>query len=91
CAFCHLAHPKRFRPRPCKSKRSKCKRLAGMLDSVFANDPEQFDEAVSLLSTQGGYLQTVVKSKVRNLQNQDEMETETTATLGLLKPGLLSL
>mmetsp|Transcript_77807 Transcript_77807/g.241796 ORF Transcript_77807/g.241796 Transcript_77807/m.241796 type:complete len:259 (+) Transcript_77807:111-887(+) len=79
CTFCHLDHPKRFRPRPCKSKRNKCKRIAGMLDMVFANDPLQFQEAVDLLSNQRGYLSTVVKSKVRNLTAQAGSDAATGA------------
>merc|ERR1719502_2236232 len=49
CAFCHLAHPRRLRARPCKSKRSKCKRLAGMLDTVLAQDPQQFQKTAATL------------------------------------------
>jgi len=67
CNFCHLLHPKRFRPRPCKSKRSKCKQLAAVLDQVLADDPERFQSVAEQLSAQGGYLHTVVKSKLHSM------------------------
>lgn len=70
CEFCHLDHPKRSRPRPCKAKRSQCKRIAGMLDSAFAHDPEQFTQAMELLSSQSGYMKTVMKSKMRNQEKR---------------------
>ncbi|CAE7875116.1 unnamed protein product [Symbiodinium sp. KB8] len=72
CAFCHLPHPKKFRPRPCKSKRSKCKRLAAVLDKVFDGDPDYFQSMVEELSAQGGYLNTVVKSKVKSLKDKTQ-------------------
>lgn len=67
CNFCHLPHPKRFRPRPCKSKRFKCKQLAAVLDQVLDDDPDSFQSVVDQLSSQGGYLNTVVKSKLRSM------------------------
>lgn len=70
CTFCHLAHPKRVRPRPCKSKRAKCKRLVGVLDVMLAADPASFQDTVERLSKQGGYLRTVVKSKVKTLRTE---------------------
>jgi len=76
CPFCHLDHPRRLRPRPCKSKRTRCKQLAGMLDTVFANDPDQLNQAVELLSKQNAYLRAVVKSKVRNLMSNPEGEED---------------
>lgn len=66
CSFCHLDHQKRSRPRPCKAKRTQCKRIAGLLDTVFAHDPDQFTEAMELLSMQSGYMRTVMKSKMRH-------------------------
>lgn len=82
CGFCHLSHPKRFRPRPCKSKRSKCKRLAGLLDEVLANEPEQFDDVAQVLATQGGYLRTVVKSKLRTMHKQDALWAGSSSSVG---------
>jgi len=70
CPFCHLDHPRRPRPRPCKSKRTICKQLAGMLDTVFADDPDQLNEAVELLSNQNAYL----KAKVCNLMSKPDGE-----------------
>jgi len=43
-----------------------------MLDTVFANDPDQLNEAAQILSNQNAYLRAVVKSKVRNLTSQPE-------------------
>ncbi|CAE7262877.1 unnamed protein product [Symbiodinium pilosum] len=92
CTFCHLPHPKRFRPRPCKSKRYKCKRLAAVLDKVFDNDPDSFQSVVEQLSAQGGYLNTVVKSKVRSLQQKTQApEPQEKEVRRVLKPGLVSL
>jgi len=81
CTFCHLDHPKRLRPRPCKSKRTRCKQLAGMLDTVFANDPEQMNEAAEILSKQNAYLKAVVKSKVRNLMSHTEQSSTSKLSL----------
>jgi len=77
CSFCHLDHPKRFRPRPCKSKRNRCKRLANMLDMVFTNLPDQFDEAAEIFSQEKGYLSHVIKSKVRSLKEAQAVEAGT--------------
>jgi len=88
CSFCHLDHPKRFRLRPCKSKRSKCKKLAGILNSTLLNeDPATFDAQLHKLTAQGGYLKSVVQSKARNLKHSQEVPDEPK----VLKPGLLSL
>eukprot|EP00930_Biecheleria_cincta_P067864 TRINITY_DN5479_c1_g1_i1.p1 TRINITY_DN5479_c1_g1~~TRINITY_DN5479_c1_g1_i1.p1 ORF type:complete len:306 (+),score=72.16 TRINITY_DN5479_c1_g1_i1:54-920(+) len=101
CSFCHLQHPKRVRPRPCKSKRSKCKRIAGILDSVLQDNPNEFDDAVTYLSSKGGYMKSVVKSKVKVLketggegfQNEDEYDHSFVNNHGqkVLKPGKVSL
>lgn len=72
CSFCHLDHEKRSRPRPCKAKRTQCKRIAGLLDTVFANDPDQYTEAMVMLSTQSGYMNTVMKSKMKNQNGGSE-------------------
>lgn len=90
CAFCHLPHPKKFRPRPCKSKRSKCKRLAAVLDKVFDGDPDYFQSMVEELSAQGGYLNTVVKSKVKSLKDKTQ-DPGLQQVPRVLKPGLVSL
>mmetsp|Transcript_36193 Transcript_36193/g.65675 ORF Transcript_36193/g.65675 Transcript_36193/m.65675 type:complete len:217 (+) Transcript_36193:64-714(+) len=85
CSFCHLAHPKRFRPRPCKPKRSKCKRLAGMLDAaLLQDDPEKFDSTVNTLAAKGGYLKSVVQSKARTIKSEQQ-------AVPVPKPNLLSL
>mmetsp|Transcript_10333 Transcript_10333/g.24862 ORF Transcript_10333/g.24862 Transcript_10333/m.24862 type:complete len:292 (+) Transcript_10333:71-946(+) len=91
CTFCHFQHPKRFRPRPCRSKRYKCKRLASVLDKVFDNDPDSFQSLVEELSSQGGYLNTVVKSKVRSLQQRSQGPQPLSPARRALKPGLVSL
>lgn len=76
CVFCHLDHPKRHRPRPCKSRRDKCKQLASVLDTVRAEDPMQFSETVNLLSMRCGYLGKVVKSKLRRIKAQEALEAQ---------------
>lgn len=100
CSFCHLRHPKRVRPRPCKSKRSKCKRIAGILDTVLQDNPDEFKNAVSYLSSKGGYMKSVVKSKVKVLKEagaegypgEDDDDTFVTEQgHKVLKPGKVSL
>lgn len=70
CLFCHLDHPKRRRPRPCKSKRAKCKRLAASLE-VAASGPEQVNAMATELSVQRGYLRAVFKSRMRQHEEAD--------------------
>eukprot|EP00435_Cladocopium_sp_Y103_P009820 s5670_g2.t1 len=50
-----------------RSKRFKCKQLAAVLDQVLDDDPDSFQNVVEQLSSQGGYLSTVVKSKLRTM------------------------
>lgn len=52
CNFCHLAHRK---SRPCKAKRSYCRRVASQLDASAAGDPDQYT----------GYMRIVMLSKAR--------------------------
>mmetsp|Transcript_81443 Transcript_81443/g.174378 ORF Transcript_81443/g.174378 Transcript_81443/m.174378 type:complete len:232 (-) Transcript_81443:86-781(-) len=81
CGFCHYDHPNVSRAaRPCKSKRSKVKRFAGMLETVFTDNLDELTEVVDLISgsgAQGSYLRNVVTSKVRDLRNSgDTQETK---------------
>mmetsp|Transcript_12603 Transcript_12603/g.32374 ORF Transcript_12603/g.32374 Transcript_12603/m.32374 type:complete len:282 (+) Transcript_12603:74-919(+) len=72
CSFCHMEHAQRVRPRPCKSARMKCKRMAAKLDQVKQEEPENLDTTVEhlhKLSTQSRYLQTVLRSKLRKMQD----------------------
>lgn len=85
CDFCHLSHQKKNRPRPCKSKRTKCKKMAGLLDQVLAEDPNHLDETVTMLATQGDYLRTVVKNKLRNIQKDSTAPANVKDLLGKLK------
>ncbi|CAE7344639.1 unnamed protein product [Symbiodinium natans] len=91
CTFCHLPHPKRFRPRPSKSKQHKCKRLAAVLDKVQADDPDGFQILVEQLGAQGGYLNTVVKSRMRSRQQKTQVPDQPREAPRVLKPGLVSL
>mmetsp|Transcript_140841 Transcript_140841/g.351118 ORF Transcript_140841/g.351118 Transcript_140841/m.351118 type:complete len:178 (-) Transcript_140841:101-634(-) len=45
CRFCHFTHPAvpRLRPRPCKNKRERCKKLVDKLVSVIDEDPDSYD------------------------------------------------
>lgn len=63
CSFCHM-HCKETRQRPCKAKRAKAKSQAGVLDQSFEN-AEELDKVVEDLKSKGGYLESVVKSKLR--------------------------
>jgi len=68
CIFCHLSHA-RTRLRPSKSKRAVCKRRAGAVDSALvANDPDQLNSTVQMLTAQGDYMSAVVKSRLRQFE-----------------------
>jgi len=73
CNFCHLVHSRRRpKPRPCKSRRVRCKGMAESLDMVWAHDPEKAQEMASELLNRGnGYLKKVVQSKLRQLSDAD--------------------
>jgi hypothetical protein len=65
CSFCHLSHPRKSRPRPCKTKREQCKRIVDMLEEVADNDPEQVQEAVNALGNRSSYLNRMLKKRMR--------------------------
>jgi len=71
CEYCHLSHAKKSRPRPCKAKRTQCKRIVGMLDTVFAADPNQFAQAAEMLSTKSPYMRTVIRSRMKQQEGED--------------------
>lgn len=52
CKFCHDYHRKQ---RPCKAKRTQCKRIASMLDPAVTGDASEFT----------GYMKAVVMSRMR--------------------------
>jgi len=52
CKFCHDYHRKQ---RPCKAKRTQCKRMASLLDTAATGDPGEFT----------GYMKAVVMSRMR--------------------------
>jgi len=70
CTHCHLLHP-RTHLRPSKSKRAVCKRRAAALDSAYKlNDAHHLNNTVKILSQQGEYMSSVVKSKLRHLEGE---------------------
>ena len=74
CDFCHQSHAKQEAmapPRPRKSKRAQCKKVADQLDVLAAEDPKAFVENVKLLLCQGSYMRTVVKSKLKGMGRED--------------------
>jgi len=71
CEFCHLSHTKKSRPRPCKAKRTQCKRMLGMLDTVFAPNSDQFAEAAEMLSAKSPYMRTVIRSRMKLQEGED--------------------
>mmetsp|Transcript_32678 Transcript_32678/g.74115 ORF Transcript_32678/g.74115 Transcript_32678/m.74115 type:complete len:202 (+) Transcript_32678:82-687(+) len=84
CTFCHL-HSKEARLRPCKAKRAKAKTKAGILDQSF-HDPNEMQKVAAELSSQGGYLESVVKSKLRN-KDKEPTSADTTKR----RPNIMSL
>mmetsp|Transcript_110716 Transcript_110716/g.220127 ORF Transcript_110716/g.220127 Transcript_110716/m.220127 type:complete len:193 (+) Transcript_110716:174-752(+) len=76
CLFCHMAHPKRCRPRPCKSKRQKCKELVSMMEIACETGENSFLDVAKAYQDQKGYLSNVIRSKLRRMQNGEEGEGE---------------
>eukprot|EP00747_Dinoflagellata_sp_TGD_P215464 gnl/TRDRNA2_/TRDRNA2_88148_c1_seq1.p1 gnl/TRDRNA2_/TRDRNA2_88148_c1~~gnl/TRDRNA2_/TRDRNA2_88148_c1_seq1.p1 ORF type:complete len:174 (+),score=27.24 gnl/TRDRNA2_/TRDRNA2_88148_c1_seq1:2-523(+) len=68
CNFCHLSHPKKSRSRPCKAKRTQCKKLVGTLDAVYNQDPDHFMETVGNLAGESSYMRAILRSKMRQLE-----------------------
>mmetsp|Transcript_49548 Transcript_49548/g.111439 ORF Transcript_49548/g.111439 Transcript_49548/m.111439 type:complete len:239 (-) Transcript_49548:105-821(-) len=66
CFFCHL-HEGEYRARPCKAKRAKAKVQASVLD-LNIHTPEEVQRMADCMVGQGQYLETVVKSKLRDLR-----------------------
>mmetsp|Transcript_6057 Transcript_6057/g.13780 ORF Transcript_6057/g.13780 Transcript_6057/m.13780 type:complete len:222 (-) Transcript_6057:79-744(-) len=69
CSFCHM-HCKETRQRPCKAKRAKAKSQAGVLDQSFDNSDDR-EKVAEELRSKGGYLESVVKSKMRQKDRSD--------------------
>lgn len=57
---------------------------------MFDGDPDYFQSMVEELSAQGGYLNTVVKSKVKSLKDKTQ-DPGLQQVPRVLKPGLVSL
>jgi len=76
CTFCHMAHPKRCRPRPCKSKRQKCKQLVSMMELACKNSENSFTDVAATYKDQKGYLSNVIRSRLRRMQNGEGSEGE---------------
>jgi len=63
CRFCHMPHPKKNRPRPCKAKRTQCKQIVNMLHTVFTEDSREFQEASLRLSSESSYMRSILGGK----------------------------
>ena len=62
--FCHQPHVMAIppqTPRPRKTARAQCKRVAAPLEQLAADDPEAFVLKTRLLMRQGSYMRTVVR------------------------------
>merc|ERR1712232_1011290 len=71
CVFCHLAHDKRHRP--CKAKRTRCKRATVALDIAAATGGQPRLESVAHeLASQSGYMRYVVESKLNSYQEKKD-------------------
>lgn len=71
CAFCHLPHTKKNRPRPCKTKRLQCKKIVSLLEDSYREKPEKFVEAVKAVSSQSSYLQVILRQRLRDIEGVD--------------------
>lgn len=69
CRFCHLAHAKKSRPRPCKATRIQCKQIASMIDTL-APDPQQLLEVTEKLGARSSYMRTILRGKQRQLEEE---------------------
>mmetsp|Transcript_130707 Transcript_130707/g.227213 ORF Transcript_130707/g.227213 Transcript_130707/m.227213 type:complete len:145 (+) Transcript_130707:2-436(+) len=69
CRFCHLPHPKKKRPRPCKAKRTQCKQIVNMLCTVFGPDSRQFEEASQKLSSESQYMRSILGGARKNMRD----------------------
>lgn len=77
CEYCHLAHTRKSRPRPCKTKRMQCNRIVSMLEDVADKDTEQFAAVVQDLSTQSSYLRGLIRKRLKQktgIQEEEEGE-----------------
>jgi len=67
CRFCHVdSHPVKHRVRPCKAKRTQCKNLLAMLDTVFGSGTEQYTQVSEALGAKSAYMRTILKAKASN-------------------------
>jgi len=64
CEFCHLPHPRRARQRPCKTKRLQFKRVVNRLAEANRNSPEEFQEALSSVTSQSEYLRGLIRKRL---------------------------
>jgi hypothetical protein len=60
CRFCHLPHPKKNRPRPCKAKRNQCKQMVNLLNTLFSQDSQEFQDASERLSGESYYMRSIL-------------------------------
>lgn len=89
CRFCHLPHPKKKHPRPCKAKRTQCKQIVNMLSTVFGPDSEQFQEASQKLSSESQYMRSILdgaKKSTRGNAMNKRMGSGMPAGVGNLDP-----
>lgn len=71
CRFCHLSHPKKSRPRPCKAKRTQCKQIVSMLGTVFNKDSREFEEACKRLASESSYMRSILSGTLGKSSDTD--------------------
>mmetsp|Transcript_123500 Transcript_123500/g.349075 ORF Transcript_123500/g.349075 Transcript_123500/m.349075 type:complete len:234 (-) Transcript_123500:146-847(-) len=76
CLFCHSQHERHSKSRPRKAKRAHCKKVVDELDFVISKGPEAFKEQISSLLEKGSFMTLVVKSKLRALEQRDDISPE---------------
>lgn len=60
CRFCHAAHRRKGRQRPCKSTRNQCKKVVDLLDTV---EDAALHEASMQLAAQSNYMRQLLKAR----------------------------
>lgn len=66
CEFCHLPHTAKGRPRPCKTRRQQCQRLATMLEEeerVKATSDKELADFVKSLSSKSSYMRGIIRKQ----------------------------
>eukprot|EP00929_Paragymnodinium_shiwhaense_P083707 TRINITY_DN44702_c0_g1_i1.p1 TRINITY_DN44702_c0_g1~~TRINITY_DN44702_c0_g1_i1.p1 ORF type:complete len:268 (+),score=38.96 TRINITY_DN44702_c0_g1_i1:71-874(+) len=89
CSFCHIAHEKKHRRRPCKAKRDHCKRLVAMVGEAapdaYAMSVPDSHRTTGSTSTAVSYLNNLLKGGARAssvVEDENSVNTDTIVQKG---------